>query len=171
MNYQTITHEDMVNGPGLREVLWVSGCEHHCKNCQNPQTWCRTSGEPFTEEAEAELFDWLSRDYIDGVTFSGGDPLAPYNRDEVTRLCKKIRSMYNMSRGSKKKPVKTIWVYTGYLYEEVKDLEIMQYINVLVDGEFMQELYKPGLDWKGSSNQRVINVQKTREHGEIVLEA
>ena len=171
MNYQTITHEDMVNGPGLREVLWVSGCEHHCKNCHNPQTWCQTGGELFTEIVENELFDNISKDYIDGITFSGGDPLAPYNRDEVTRLCKKLRSMYNMNRGSKEKPAKTIWIYTGYKYEEVKNLEVMKYINVLVDGEFMQELYSPDLNWKGSSNQRVINVQKTRKAGKIVLEA
>ena len=170
MNYHTITKEDMVNGPGLRAVLWVSGCEHHCQNCHNPETWCRTSGEPFDEAAEALIFEELAKEHISGITISGGDPLAPYNREQVTEICKKIRKQYNLLRGTAKKPCKTIWVYTGYLYEEVKDLEIMKYINVLVDGEFKQALYSPNLDWKGSANQRVINIPKTREAHEVILE-
>lgn len=169
MNFHTITKEDMVNGPGLREVLWVAGCEHHCKECHNPETWCRTGGEPFTPEVENELFEELAKDYVSGITFSGGDPLAPYNVEEVTRLCKKIRSLYNMTKGSKNKPLKTIWVYTGYLYEEVANLEIMKYINVLVDGEFKKDLYSSRLMWKGSANQRVIDVPKTRKTGDIIL--
>ena len=158
MNYSGIINCSIVDGIGFRTTLFISGCKHCCEGCQNPQTWCRTSGEPFTEEAEAELFDWLSRDYIDGVTFSGGDPLAPYNRDEVTRLCKKIRSMYNMDRGSKKKPVKTIWVYTGYRWEDVSSQEIMKYINYLVDGPFVEDLKDISLRFRGSRNQRIIDV-------------
>lgn len=170
MNYHTITKEDMVNGPGLRTVLWVSGCEHHCPNCHNPETWCKSSGEPFDENAERIIFEELEKDYISGITISGGDPLAPYNVEKVTEICKKIRKKYNLLKDSAKKKCKTIWVYTGYSYEEVKELEIMKYINVLVDGEFKQALYSPNLDWKGSSNQRVINIPKTRENHEVILE-
>lgn len=162
MNYMTITHEDMLNGYGLREVLWVAGCEHHCPECHNPETWCKDAGSKFDAAAEKELLEHLDNDFIDGVTFSGGDPLAIYNVDDVTKLCKKIR---------KKFPHKSIWCYTGYSYEDVKDLEIMKYLDVLVDGEFIKARYSPNLMWKGSDNQRVINIKKTRASGEIVLEA
>lgn len=169
MNYQAIFKEDMVNGDGLRVVLWVSGCEHHCLNCHNPETWAKESGKPYTKEVEKELMGYLDNDFIDGLTLSGGDPLAPYNREAVTKLCKKIRNKYNMYKETPTRQRKTIWVYTGYKYEEVKDLEIMKYINVLVDGEFVQSKYDRDLLYKGSSNQRVIDVQKTRKHDSIIL--
>ena len=160
MNYHDITKDDMLNGLGLRVVLWISGCSHHCKGCQNPQTWDENSGILFDEQAENELFEALKPDYISGLTFCGGSPLYPKNRETVTRLAKKFKELF---------PNKNTWVYTGYKYEEVKDLEIMQYIDVLVDGEFIEKLKDENYPWAGSTNQRVINIKETIKRGEIIL--
>jgi len=130
MNYHNITHDDMLNGDGLRVVLWVAGCSHHCKNCQNPITWDPDGGILFDKEAREEIFEQLEKDYIAGITFSGGDPLHEANLKEVTALAKEIRSRY---------PKKTIWLYTGYLWEEIREWEIMKYLDVLVDGRFEPE--------------------------------
>jgi len=151
MNYHDITKEDMLNGEGLRVVLWVSGCNHHCKNCQNPITWDEKGGLPFDSAAEDELFEALAKPYIDGITFSGGDPLFPANRGEVFRLIKKCRKLL---------PEKTIWLYTGYKWEEIKDLEGISDIDVIAEGEFIEELKDNNLHWVGSSNQRVIRVKE-----------
>ena len=160
MRYHNITTDDMLNGDGLRTVLWVAGCSHHCEGCQNPITWDINGGIPFDEDAENELFEKLAPDYISGLTFSGGDPLHPQNRAEITRLAKKSRELF---------PKKDIWLYTGYTFDEVKELEIMQYIDVIVDGEFKKELLDEKLHWKGSANQRVIEVPETLKVGRIVL--
>lgn len=160
MRYHNITTDDMLNGDGLRTVLWVAGCNHRCEGCHNPITWDINGGLPFDENAENELFDKLKPDYISGITFSGGDPLHPNNRDEVTRLAKKARSLF---------PKKTVWLYTGYSFDEIKELEIMQYLDVLVDGEFKKDLLDEKLHWKGSANQRVIEVPETLKVGRIVL--
>lgn len=160
MRYHNITKDDMLNGDGLRTVLWVAGCSHGCKNCQNPITWDICGGIPFDEAAKEELFAELKKSYISGITMSGGDPLHVKNRDEVGALIKEIHERF---------PDKTIWVYTGYQWEEVKDLPYMKYVDVLVDGKFVEELKDLNLHWKGSSNQKVIDVKKTREKGEIVL--
>ena len=160
MRYHNITTDDMLNGDGLRTVLWVAGCNHHCEGCHNPITWDINGGLPFDEEAENELFEMLKPDYISGITFSGGDPLHPKNRDEITRLAKKAREMF---------PKKTVWLYTGYSFDEIKELEIMRYLDVLVDGEFKKELLDEKLHWKGSANQRVIEVPETLQVGRIVL--
>ena len=147
MNYHNITHDDMLNGDGLRVVLWVAGCTHHCKNCQNPETWDINGGIPFDNEAKEEIFNDLKKDYISGITFSGGDPLHPKHRKQVLELAKEIKEKF---------PTKTVWCYTGFLYEEVKDIENLKYIDVLVDGEFKEELKDVNLPWVGSSNQRII---------------
>lgn len=160
MKYHNITKEDMLNGDGLRVVLWVSGCEHHCHNCQNPITWDRNCGLPFDKDAEDELFEALNKPHIAGITFSGGDPLMPYNRDEVFRLMKKCHDLL---------PEKTIWCYTGFLWEQVKDLEGMKYVDVLAEGEFIEALKDNNLHWVGSSNQRVIDVKKTLAENKICL--
>ena len=160
MNYHNITDVDMLNGEGVRVVLWVSGCEHACKGCQNPQTWSKTSGIEFDSEAMKELLDKVGNDFIDGITFSGGDPLAHYNRDTITSLAKTIKSLY---------PTKTVWIYTGYRYENIQDLEIMEYVDVLVDGKFNQENREknPKVVWRGDDLQRIIDVKKTRALGKI----
>lgn len=160
MNYHNITTDDMLNGDGLRVVLWIAGCNHHCKNCQNPETWDVGGGIPFDEDAEKELFDDLSKSHISGITFSGGDPLHPFNRSEVFRLIDRCASEY---------PDKTIWLYTGYKWEEINHLQGIEKIDVLCDDEFVQELNDNNIHWVGSSNQRVINVKDTLKKGEVVL--
>lgn len=159
MNYHNITKEDMLNGDGIRVVLWVSGCSHRCKNCQNPITWDEHGGLLFDQKAEDELFEALDKPFISGITFSGGDPLFPNNRKEVFRLIKKCRKLF---------PNKTIWLYTGYLWEEIKDLEGISDIDVIAEGEFIEELKDNNIHWVGSSNQRVINVRESLE-GDLVL--
>ncbi len=160
MRYHNITTDDMLNGDGLRTVLWVAGCTHHCKGCHNPITWDIDGGIEFDEAAERELFEKLAPDYIDGITFSGGDPLHPKNRDKITELAKKCRERC---------PGKTIWLYTGFDFDEIKDLEVVSLCDVIVDGEFIEELRDPKLHWKGSSNQRVIDVRETIRLKKIVL--
>lgn len=160
MRYHNITTDDMLNGDGLRTVLWVAGCTHRCEGCHNPITWDIEGGIPFDEAAESELFEKLSADYISGVTFSGGDPLHPQNRDEVTRLARKVRAEL---------PDKTIWLYTGFDWEDIKELEIIPLLDVVVDGHFVKSLLDAKLHWKGSSNQRVIDVKETLRLDKIVL--
>lgn len=152
MRYHNITKDDMLNGDGLRVVLWVAGCSHCCKDCHNPVTWDPNGGLYFDESAKAELFEELKKDYVSGITFSGGDPLHIANVNDVTELSKEIRETF---------PEKTIWLYTGSTWEEVRRMEIVRYLDVLVDGEFVFARKDPLLCWKGSSNQRVIDVQRT----------
>lgn len=162
MNYHNITKDDMLNGDGLRVVLWVSGCSHHCKGCQNPVTWDPEDGVRFDEAAREEIFEQLSKNYISGITFSGGDPLFPGNEKEVTDLARIIRETF---------PEKTIWLYTGYLWEEIKDKEILRYLDVCVDGRYEESLRNTQLHWKGSANQRVIDVQESLRQEKVVLHA
>lgn len=162
MRYHNITKDDMLNGDGLRVVLWVAGCNHGCKECQNPVTWDPNGGLLFTEAEEKEIFGELDKDYISGITFSGGDPLHPANITGCTALAKKIRQKY---------PTKTIWLYTGSLWEEIQNEEIVNYLDVCVDGEFLVKRKDVSLKWKGSDNQRVINVPRTLREGKIVLHA
>lgn len=152
MRYHNITKDDMLNGDGLRVVLWVAGCSHCCSECQNPLTWDPEGGLPFDENAKNELFEQLSKDYISGITFSGGDPLHESNRLEIKNLMIEIKEKY---------PDKTIWVYTGDSWESIYQYPFVKYVDVLVDGEYMKELKDNRLLWKGSSNQRVIDVPKT----------
>lgn len=152
MRYHNITKDDMLNGDGLRVVLWVAGCAHCCKGCQNPVTWDPNGGLLFDETAKAEIFEQLDKPYISGITFSGGDPLHPSNRADVRSLIIEIREKY---------PDKTIWLYTGDRWETVAHDPMMKYIDVLVDGEFHIEELDVKLMWKGSKNQRVIDVQRS----------
>lgn len=160
MKYHNITKDDMLNGDGLRVVLWVSGCEHGCDQCHNQITWNPNEGLDFDEHAKKEIFDLLDKDYISGITLSGGDPLYPSNREEIGKLINEIKQKY---------PHKTIWLYTGYNYEQISDLDFIKNVDVLVDGKFMIQLFDPQLHWKGSANQRVIDVQATLSLGKIVL--
>lgn len=162
MRYHNITTDDMLNGEGLRTVLWTAGCGHHCKGCQNPDTWDPDGGLPFDAAAEEELFAKLGKDYISGLTFSGGDPLYPASRMEIQRLAEKAKRLF---------PEKNIWLYTGYRWEEISALPLMEYIDVLVDGKFTEALKDAGLHWKGSFNQRIIDVQKSLENSSLYLYA
>lgn len=162
MRYHNITKDDMLNGDGLRVVLWVAGCMHHCPECQNPITWDVEGGIPFDDSAKAEIDEQLEKGYISGITFSGGDPLHPANRKEVGVLIQDIHEHF---------PQKTIWLYTGYLWEEIQDLEFLPLIDIIVDGRYIKELRDNKLEWKGSSNQRVIDVKQTLQKGSIILYA
>ena len=178
INYHNITHDDMNNGDGLRVVLWLSGCSHHCYNCQNPQTWNPDSGIPFDESAKQEMFTELSKDYVSGITFSGGDPLHEQNLDEVLKLVQEIRNLF---------PEKTIWLYTGFTWNQVvhpivtddinperdKILEkrktIISLCNIVVDGEYIDEQQDVTLKWRGSKNQRCIDIQQSFKQNKIIL--
>lgn len=160
MRYHNITKDDMLNGEGLRVVLWVAGCGHACPGCHNPVTWDADGGLPFDSDAEDELFAELGKDYVSGVTLSGGDPLFPANRADVGSLCARIRQRF---------PDKTIWLYTGYTWEEIQDLPLLENVDVVVDGRFVQAQADSQLHWRGSANQRVIDVGRTRASQEVVL--
>ena len=160
MRYHNITKDDMLNGDGLRVVLWVAGCAHACPGCHNPVTWDPEGGLPFDEAARQEIYEELEKDYVSGITFSGGDPLHPANMQGVPGLARQIRSDF---------PDKTIWLYTGSTWDGVRDLEVIRYVDVLVDGPFREDEKDSTLHWKGSANQQVIDVQKTLKTGEVVL--
>lgn len=155
MNYLHITHCDQVNGEGLRTVLWVAGCSHDCHNCQNPFSHDCHAGIQFDDNAKQELFRDLNEDWCSGITFSGGDPLFEKNRQTIIDLCKEIKDKF---------PTKTIWLYTGYTFNEIVDsismINILKYIDVIIDGEFIESLKDPNLRWRGSSNQNVIYVKR-----------
>ena len=150
----------MRNGDGLRVVLWVSGCNHHCKGCHNPITWDENDGLLFDDGAKDEVFRELSKDYIAGITFSGGDPLHPANRQEIGLLMQEIRQRF---------PQKTIWLYTGDNFEDFCAETFTAYIDVCVDGVFLLEQKDTKLRWKGSKNQRVIDVKKSLALGKVIL--
>ena len=176
MRYHNITTADMLNGTGLRVVLWLSGCDHHCENCQNPQTHDINSGIEFDLSAKEELFRELEKNYIKGVTFSGGDPLHKNNIYGVLSLCKTIKKDYQQ---------KDIWLYSGFTWEELFNFndgideenwcvneirkEIVSLSDVFVDGRYWESCRDTKLMWRGSSNQRVIDVQRTLKENKIIL--
>lgn len=160
MNYHDIVKEDMLNGSGIRTVLFVSGCLHKCKGCHNPQTWASDSGIPFDEDAVEEIREEMRKPYISGLTLSGGDPLYCVNYDTCLELCKQMKKEF---------PNKNIWLYTGSVWEDIKTLEIMEYLDVVVDGEFKQELKDVKYPYAGSTNQRVIDVRLSLAQDKIVL--
>lgn len=166
MNYHNILHDDMRNGTGLRVTLFVSGCNNKCDGCQNPQTWDVNNGIPFNTEAYQEIMEALEKPYITGVTLSGGDPMHEHNTYMILCLCADIKHKF---------PDKTIWVYTGYTFEQLCDdntsvwFDILKYTDVLVDGKFVQELADVNYHWAGSTNQRVIDVQETLRQDKIIL--
>lgn len=170
MHYSTIKDCDIANGIGVRITLFVSGCTNHCKNCFQPQTWDFDFGEPFTEETEGKLLELLKPDYINGLTLLGGEPMEPQNQRALVPFLKRVREAY---------PNKNVWCFTGFTYEvlktdgshprcEVTD-EMLSLIDVLVDGRYVDELKDLTLQFRGSSNQRLIDMVKTRENGEVTL--
>jgi anaerobic ribonucleoside-triphosphate reductase activating protein len=164
MNYHAIRYQDTLNGPGFRTVIFVSGCEHHCKGCHNPETWDPNSGNLWTIKEIDDVMKSLKNEYVDGLTLSGGDPLMDYNRSEVKGLCRLVKETY---------PEKTIWVYTGYRYEEclqfVSDYDVLENIDVLVDGPFIEDLKDPNCLFAGSTNQRKIDVRASMRENKVVL--
>lgn len=177
MNYHNITKDDMNNGDGLRVTLWCSGCELHCIGCQNPQTWAKDSGILFDEDAKQEVFQELKKDYISGLTLSGGHPLEDYNIEELLSLVLEIKEKY---------PQKTIWLYTGFVFEDlfpefkyateiklnslqIKERRLCSLCDVLVDGPYIEEERDITLKWRGSKNQRVIDIKNTFKENKIIL--
>lgn len=158
MNYADIKKVDVANGPGVRVSLFVSGCRNRCKGCFNPETWNFDYGRSYATGTLIRILSYLKPDYISGLSILGGDPMEPENVNTITRLCKVSKDKF---------PNKTIWIYTGYLYENLKDLEIMEYIDVLVDGPFIESLKDISLKFRGSSNQRIIDIPATRSSGKI----
>lgn len=152
----------MLNGDGIRVVLWLAGCEHCCKGCQNPLTWNPDNGILFNTQAKNEIFEALGQSHISGVTISGGDPLHRMNRWDVYNLIKEIKQAF---------PSKTVWVYTGYAWEKITESiqYVIQYADVLVDGRFKEELADVNYPWAGSTNQRVIDIQKSIKKGIVIL--
>jgi len=155
MNYMEISHCNMVNGDGLRTVLWVAGCSHNCPHCQNPYSHDCNIGLKFDDKAKEELFKDLKEDWCAGITFSGGDPLHERNRNDVIELAREIKEKF---------PTKNIWLYTGYTWNEIVDsssmINILKYVDVIVDGPFVEALKDPSLRWRGSSNQNIICVKR-----------
>lgn len=185
MNYHNISYPDMNNGDGLRVCLWLSSCSHHCPKCQNPQTWDSNSGIPFNKAAHDELFEQLSKDYISGITFTGGDPLHENNLDGVISLINEIKLSF---------PEKTIWLYSGYefskffrlreyegvklhlpysRYQEINEdnirKEIISKCDIMVDGRYVDELRDISLKWRGSTNQNVIDIQESIKQERLIL--
>lgn len=161
MNIIKIEKNNMVNGPGLRTVIWCAGCSHKCKGCHNPEAQNPKMGMPFGDWVFDELKEQLDREEISGVTFSGGEATFITNIHDATKIMKWIKTNYSN---------KTIWVYSGFKYETISDLEMFNYIDVLVDGKYIAEL-NPGFGkckWRGSLNQRVINIPETKKKREIV---
>ena len=172
MNYATIKWTDIANGEGVRISLFVSGCTHRCKNCFNQVAWDFSYGELFDEKVEQAILEGLKPDYIAGLSLLGGEPLEPQNQEALYPFLKKVRELY---------PEKTIWCYTGYVLDALSGAltttnkntactqELISMFDVLVDGAYIDELKNIRLKFRGSANQRVIDVQKTLAKGECVL--
>ena len=169
MHYAEIKKFDIANGEGIRISLFVSGCPHHCKNCFNKEAWDYDYGKLFTEKEEQEIIDFLGKDYIDGLSLLGGEPMWPDNQKGLLSLLRKVKEKY---------PDKKIWCYTGYLFDkEIMDKmvkendftkEFLSYIDVMVDGRFVESLLNRTLYFRGSSNQRIIDVQKSLASKKVI---
>ena len=160
MRYNLIRKMDISNGPGVRVSIFMQGCAFHCKNCFNPETWDFKGGKEFTDETIEKVLDLCDKDQVKGLSILGGEPMHPTNIDGTTKLAKAFKEKY---------PNKDIWTWSGFRFEDLKDKKVLDYIDVLVDGTYKDELHDPTLKWRGSSNQRVIDVQKSKQKNEIVL--
>ena len=158
MNYNKIRKMDISNGPGVRVSIFMQGCEFHCKNCFNPETWDFKKGKEFTDETVKRVLELADKEYIQGLSILGGEPMHPKNIDNTLKLAKAFKEKY---------PEKDIWVWSGFLFENLKDKEVLKYINVLVDGQYKDELHDFRLKYRGSSNQRVIDVPKSLKRGKV----
>ena len=161
MRYNLIRKMDISNGPGVRVSIFMQGCHFHCKNCFNPETWNFEGGKEFNDNTINKVLELCNKDEVKGLSILGGEPMHPNNIEGTTRLAKAFKEKY---------PDKDIWVWSGFRFDEdLKDKEVLNYIDVLVDGTYKDELHNPTLKWKGYSNQRVIDVQKSLKNNEIVL--
>lgn len=161
MRYNKIRKMDIADGPGVRVSIFTQGCAFHCKNCFNPETHDFNAGKEFTDNTLKKILELCDNDYIKGLSILGGEPMHPQNIEGTTKLAKAFKEKY---------PEKDVWVWSGFKFDDyLKDKEVMKYVDVLVDGQYVEELHKPNLDWRGSENQRVIDVQKSLNSGEVVL--
>ena len=172
MYFGAIKKSDVANGEGIRTTLFVSGCTNKCKNCFNPETWSFTYGSPFTEEIAEDILKTFESPFISGLTLLGGEPMEPENQKDLLPFIRKFKERY---------PEKTLWLYTGNLYEELtrgvgkhpkciaETEELLSYVDILVDGRFEEDKKSLGIRFRGSTNQRVIDMNKTREIGEITI--
>ncbi len=170
MHYGNIKKCDIANGEGIRTSLFVSGCTNHCKECFQPETWDFEYGRPYTQKTQNEILESLRPEYVDGLTVLGGEPMEPENQKVLVNLLRSVRELY---------PFKNIWCYTGFIYDrdllegqrrhtEVTD-EMLSYIDVLVDGPFEADKKNISLAFRGSENQRIIDLKKTRQNGKVIL--
>ena len=161
MRYNKIRKMDISNGPGVRVSVFMQGCTFNCKNCFNPETHDFRGGKEFTDETINKILELCDKDYIVGLSILGGEPMHPKNIEGTTKLAKAFKERY---------PNKTIWSWTGFLFDrDLKDKEVMQYMDVLVDGQYKDELHDFRLKWCGSSNQRVIDVKQSLDKKDVVL--
>ena len=160
INYGAIKKNDIANGLGVRVSLFVSGCRNHCEGCFQPQTWDFEYGQPFTREVEDEILEALRPDWIQGLSILGGEPMEAENQEVLLPFLKRVKEEYSN---------KDVWLYSGYVYEQIKDAELLQYVDVLVDGPFVETLKDPSLAFRGSSNQRILNVQESLKAGQAIL--
>ena len=160
MRYNKIRKIDIANGPGVRVSVFMQGCSFHCKNCFNPETHDFNGGKEFTDEVIKHILELCDKDYIEGLSILGGEPMHPTNIDGTAKLAKAFKEKF---------PNKNVWVWSGFLFDKnLKDTEAVKYIDVLVDGQYVDELHNPLLKWKGSSNQRVIDVQKSLKENKVI---
>ena len=164
MNYSVIKYNNISNGESIRTSLFVTGCSHGCKGCFNQSIANKNTGQPFTDDIKRDILSSLKPNYVAGLSLLGGEPMMAYNIPELITLCKEVKESY---------PSKTIWVYSGYTYEQIladkQRLELLKFCDVLVDGKYEQDLYSPTLRFKGSSNQRIIDIKQSLLNGEVVL--
>ena len=160
MRYNKIRKMDISNGPGIRVSIFLQGCTFNCKNCFNPETHDFNGGKEFTEETVEKVMDLCEKDYVEGLSILGGEPMHPKNIEATRMLSEEFKKRY---------PKQSVWVWTGYNVEKLLNKEALKYIDVLVDGLFMDELHDPTLYFRGSSNQRLIDVKKTLKKGEVVI--
>ena len=161
MRYNKIRKMDIADGPGVRVSIFMQGCTFNCKNCFNPETHDFNGGKEFTDDTISRVLTLCENDNVEGLSILGGEPMHPTNIEGTTRLAKAFKEMF---------PDKTLWVWSGFQFDkDLKDKEVMKYIDVLVDGQYVDELHDFTLKWKGSSNQRVIDVQKSLKEKKVVL--
>ena len=160
MRYNVIRKMDISNGPGVRVSVFMQGCAFHCKNCFNPETWDFDGGKEFNQSTIDEVLDLCGKSHIKGLSILGGEPMHPKNIEATTELAKAFKEKY---------PDKNLWVWSGFKFDkDLKDKDVLNYVDVLVDGTYSEELHDPTLKWRGSSNQRVIDVQKSLKENDIV---
>ncbi len=158
MRYNLIRKMDISNGPGVRVSIFMQGCSFHCKNCFNQETWDFEGGQEFTEDTINKVLELSDKKEVKGLSILGGEPMHPTNIEGTTKLAKAFKEKY---------PEKNIWAWSGFKYEDIKNNDVFNYIDVLVDGQYKDELHDPTLKWKGSSNQRVIDIKESKKQNKV----